>query len=85
MMNRVSIRTLRALGGTWVAHRNGMGSFYYTGELNGHTYEVRAYSHFSPRFDGDDDSFIVLWHITRDGEPFGFATAYPVELIKEAP
>jgi hypothetical protein len=83
-MNRVNIRAFRKLGGTWQPHRNGMGGWYYTGELEGHTYEVRAYAHFAPRFDGDDDSFEILWHTTRDGKPWAFATRYPAEQIMKA-
>lgn len=81
-MSRVGVRAFRKLGGTWEAHRNGMGSWYYTGNLNGHAYEVRAYAHFAPRFDGDDEGFDVLWHTTRDGKPWGYATRYPVEQIQ---
>lgn len=81
-MSLVSVRALRKLGGTWEAHRNGMGSWYYTGSLNGHAYEIRAYAHLSPRFDGDDENFDVLWHTTRDGKAWGYATRYPVEQLR---
>jgi len=81
-VSRVGVRAFRKLGGTWEAHRNGMGSWYYTGTLDGHSYDVRAYAHFAPRFDGDDDGFEVLWHTTRDGKPWGYATRYPVEQIQ---
>lgn len=81
-MSHVTLRAFRKLGGTWTAHRTGMGSWYYTGELDGHTYEVRGFAHLAPRFDGDDDSFELLWHTTRDGQPWGFATRYPVEQIE---
>lgn len=82
-MSRVGVRAFRKLGGTWEAHRNGMGSWYYTGTLDGHAYEVRAYAHIAPRFDGDDEGFDVLWHTKRDGQSWGYATRYPVEQIKE--
>lgn len=80
----MKIRELRKLGGTWEAHRNGMGSWFYTGTLNGHAYEIRAYAHHSPRFEGDDESFTVLWHTTRDGKPWGYATHYPVDQLQGA-
>lgn len=85
---RVGIKRLRQLGGDWTAHRNGLGRWYYTGTLHGHTYEIRAYAHFAPRYEGDDDNYEVLWHTTRDGVPWGYATRYPVELVEcghEAP
>ncbi len=83
-MSRVSVRAFRKLGGEWLAHRNGMGAWFYTGSLDGHAYEVRSYAHFSPRYDGDDDNFTVLWHTTRDGVPWGCPTSYPVEQIRDA-
>lgn len=58
-----------------------MGSWYYTGELNGHSYEVRAYIHLTPRYDGDDEGFVILWHTTKDGQPWGCPTTYPVEQV----
>lgn len=86
LATKVGIGAFRKLGGRWEAHRNGMGTFYYTGELGGHTYEVMSYAHYAPRWDGDDGdgAFTVLWHTTRDGKPWGYATLYPVEQIQEA-
>lgn len=82
-MSKVSIRGFRKLGGTWEAHRNGMSSWSYTGDFQGHSYEVRAYAHIDPRFDGDDDSFTVLWHTYRDGKPWGVPTTNPIMMIAE--
>lgn len=76
------IKRLRKLGGQWAAQRNGMGGWWYSGSLNGKEVELRAYSHFAPRYDGDDDSFVTLWHTTIDGKPFGAATAFPVEQME---
>lgn len=55
-----------------------MSSYTYTGEWNHHTYRIYACSHNAARFDGDDDTFIVLWHIERDGKAWGCPTSNPI-------
>ena len=81
-MGDVSIMRFRKLGGTWTAERNGW-VWVYRGVLDGHTYTVRSYAHAAPQYDGDDDSFVTLWHTERDGKPWGFPTTDPVVMIAE--
>lgn len=76
-MSHVNIRAFRKLGGVWEARRNGMGRFYYTGNVKGHHYEVLVY-------DTEDDRFPKVWYIKRDGKPLGYVTQSPVEQIKLA-
>lgn len=77
MRDKFGIKVLRGLGGTWQAHRNGMSSYSYTGEMDGHSYRIYACSHLAAQFDGDDDSSVVLWHMERDGKAWGVPTSDP--------
>jgi hypothetical protein len=65
------IRRLRKLvGGEWRAERYKFGSLRYHGTVDGHSIVLEARSHLAPRYDGDDETAVVRWHATRDGEPF---------------
>lgn len=77
------IAALRSLGGRWSARRQGFGSWAYEGSLDGCRYDILRYAHYAPRFDGDDDSFVCLWHVKRDGEPFGVPTRDPAFMLRE--
>ena len=76
------IKRLRALGGTWVAERTGsFGNWRYSGSYGGAAWDVRSYAHLAPRYDGDDETFVVRWHIERNGVPWGYPTSDPVTAI----
>lgn len=77
------IRDLRELGGVWTSERIGFGYFRYLGQVRGHDYTLQSYAHMAPRFDGDDESFVSRWHITRDGEPVGYQFSSSTAAIEE--
>lgn len=76
------IKDLRRLGGTWTAERYGFGVYVYHGNWKGAKWKIQSFAHMAPRFDGDDDNFKVLWHITKNGEPVGFPSKDPVLVLK---
>ena len=78
------IRELRKLGGRWVAERQGFGVYIYRGEWLGSAWEIRSYAHLSPGYDGDDESYAVRWHITKDGVPWGFQCNDPAYQLMAA-
>lgn len=75
------IRKLRELGGVWTAERRGWG-WRYHGVLDGVHYDLDSCAHLAPRFDGDDDSFVVLWHIEANGKAVMFPSREPVGLVR---
>jgi len=78
------IKELRELGGEWKAERQNFGTYVYEGSWNGSKYEIRSYAHLAPQYEGDDETFSVYWHITKDGESFGYPTKDPVAFLREA-
>ena len=76
------IKELRKLGGEWTVKRKSFGTYSYHGKIDGNTYELNSYAHFTPMFDGDDDSFTIYWHITKNGRDFMWPTENPVFLIE---
>lgn len=83
LSRRRLISDLRKLGGKWKARLVSFGTHAYYGTLNGDEYEVRSYAHMAPQYDGDDETFQTLWHVTRNGEPFGHPSGDPAFMLKE--
>ncbi len=76
------IKKLRSLGGEWTAKRKSFGTYSYHGKIDKDIYELNSYAHFTPRFDGDDDSFTAYWHIIKNGKEFMWPSEDPVFLLK---
>lgn len=81
---RRPLRELRKLGGEWKAIRLGFNWWEYEGDLLGHHYEIARHSYLASRWSGDDDHFISLWTVKRDGEILGCPTHFPVDLIRQS-
>lgn len=65
---KINIKSLRQLGGTWRAIQCGFGNYWYEGIIGNDTFEVKSYAHLAPRYDGDDDSFVIKWHTYKNGK-----------------
>ena len=78
---RFSVRDLRRIGGTWRAIQVNFGTYWYEGEMVGSKWRVQSAAHMAPRYDGDDDTFVVRWHIYRDDKPVGYPTDDPTHFL----
>ena len=76
------IKALRKAGcGNWKAIRVNFGVYEYHGLYLGNKYVIKSFFHFSPLFDGDDDSFETLWHIYKNGNEILWASSDPISLF----
>lgn len=71
------IKELRKLGGTWKTKQIAFGTYEYEGNWLGSVFKLKSFAHICPRYDGDDDNFVVKWHIYRDDKEM-CATEVPV-------
>lgn len=64
---KYNIKSLRKLGGNWVAEQIGFGYYRYVGEYKGHKIELQDYSHCEILESGFED-FYSRTHIYVDGK-----------------
>lgn len=65
---KLSITSLRKLGGEWQAEQLGFGYYVYFGVIGKNHYEIQSFSQLSPKYDGDDESCRSIYRIRRNNE-----------------
>ena len=71
-MKKFNIKRLREFGGEWEAVRDGFG-WKYRGTRFGAEYEIQKFAYLAPTYPGDDDTFVVVWHVYKNGTSVGRA------------
>lgn len=76
------IKALRKFGGEWKAVQINFGTYEYHGLLLNDQYTIKSFAHFTPLFDGDDDSFTTLWHVYKNNKEVLWPTQDPIFILK---
>lgn len=66
------IKDLRKLGGEWKAIQEGFGRYRYEGNYCGDDWEIRSFAHMANLYEGDDENFVVKWHVLVNGQVVGY-------------
>lgn len=65
----------------WNAELVSFGVYEYSCEYKNHKILLKSFAHLSPKFDGDDESYEVRWHLYVDNNFYGYIHSY--KKIKE--
>jgi hypothetical protein len=84
MSRKWGIKDLRQISESFQARQVNFGTYEYSGKFAGSNWLIKSFAHMAHLYDGDDENFVVRWHIYRDGKPVGWPTDNPIYFLTGA-